>query len=140
MPKLFIPPLGTELTLAEDWTFNLHYEYRNVTLLEHLGVNCDVLRRRYHYSYNKPIKVSIPAGEILTVDRLFIRKGASDFESVTFLWKGKKTEKKVETRHGTAFPADGEGKPRNFTYEATRPARAVRFWAKLVDANCIVTT
>lgn len=29
MAKLFIPEIGTQLILSEDWQFMLHHEYRN---------------------------------------------------------------------------------------------------------------
>lgn len=34
MTQLFIPEIGTELKLAEDWTFELHAEYRNQKMFE----------------------------------------------------------------------------------------------------------
>jgi hypothetical protein len=37
MQTLFIPPLGTQMTLEQDWSFTLHYENRfksHLTILE----------------------------------------------------------------------------------------------------------
>jgi len=53
--------------------------------------------------------VTIPAGTLLEVDRIYIRKGANDFSSVTFKW------------------VKGEGKNK----------KTLRFWAKLEDINNI---
>lgn len=40
MPQqLFIPALGTLVSLAEDWTFELFFEFRNNTLLQALCPN-----------------------------------------------------------------------------------------------------
>lgn len=39
MKSLYVPEIGDEITLAKDWTFNLHCEYRNHTLGDFLGYN-----------------------------------------------------------------------------------------------------
>jgi len=56
------------------------------------------------------IKITLPKGTVLIVDRIYIRKGAKEFSSVTFRIKS------------TTHP-DLAGKKRN------------RFWAKLADVN-----
>jgi len=56
-----------------------------------------------------PIKVSLPKGTVLAVDRIYIRQQASDFDSVTFRLQ--------------STPGGKKGKP--------------RFWAKLSDVNKI---
>ena len=66
------------------------------------------------------LPVRIPRGSKLVVDRIYIRKGAKDFSSISFFLKG---HEKVKTlpRHSWHQPQ-------------TRP---VRFWAKLDDCNTI---
>ncbi|CAG9229294.1 hypothetical protein [Burkholderia vietnamiensis] len=60
--------------------------------------------------------VTIPAGALMTIDRIFIRKGAADFDSVTFWLKAK-------------------SKP--VTINGRLVKKSVRFWAKLDDVNAI---
>ena len=54
------------------------------------------------------IEVFLKAGQVLTVDRIYVRKGASDFSSITFNYIG-----------------------------APKGSGRVRFWAKLADVNTI---
>lgn len=102
--KIFIPELGTILTLAEDWTFKVVNENRNTSLAKLQGVKGDyyypwgtrevpaddLLDDRYNYSpgpRRRPVdpgNYTIAAGTSLEVDRIYIRKGAADFSSVTF--------------------------------------------------------
>ena len=115
MPKLYIPPLGTVLTLAEPWTFVVYNEYRNTALMHAAGLE------RCHLNGVNPYLVkdagihTFPAGTQLTVDRIYIKQGASNFNSVTF-----------RTRDVTSPPRKGRKEP------------VVRFWAKLRDVNEMV--
>lgn len=61
-------------------------------------------------------RLTIPAGALLTVDRIFIRKGAADFDSVTFWLKASKVP---------------------VTINGQQVKKSVRFWAKLDDVNTI---
>lgn len=101
MRTLFIPPLGTEIVLAEPWTFDLFRE--NFDLFEALDI--EVLA---YGCISAP--VTLPAGTALKLDRIYIRKGKKDFDSVTFI---------------ATLPGYVRGK---------RP----RFWAKLCDVNRIM--
>lgn len=112
---LFIPEIGTELTLAEDWTFPLHFERRNEPLGKLLNLQPPNSNDRYSRGWWQPDQstpVTLPAGTILKVDRIYIRKSswgedASAFSSLSFfaLMPG--------------FKKKG------------------RFWAKLADVNRI---
>jgi hypothetical protein len=44
--------------------------------------------------YTKP-RVMIPAGALLKVDRIYIRKGNEKYSSVSFFWKNNPTNKKL---------------------------------------------
>lgn len=132
--KFNIPELGTSIKLAKDWRFALHHEHRNRSLFEVL--NLPYLHDWHNNPDPLPTMVTMPKGTVLKVDRIYIRKGASDYSSVTFLAPGKKTTKKTEIRTGRRFNGVGPGVP--FTYVETFPARGVRFWVKLFDANAIV--
>ncbi len=109
--RFFIPEIGTKLKLTRDWTFPLHYETRNVTTFQALQI--PFIGEKKWWGWNllgnteEFALATIPAGLILNVDRIYIRKGNSGFSSVTF-W--------------TTIP---ERKNR------------FRFWAKLADVNQI---
>lgn len=120
--RLHIPTLGDELVLSSDWTFTLHKEYRNSGFIDTvLGISSDDWEA-YWKVINKlgdSITVTLPAGSVLKVDRVFIRKGAGDYDSLSFwlmdcphkAWASKKV--------------GGTAKGR------------LRFWVKLDDANKI---
>ena len=128
--KFNIPELGTKITLAEDWSFPLHHEYRNSTLLEIIG-------QPYSWSRQDNVStlVTLPKGTLLTVDRIYIRKGAKEFSSLTFLMPKRKTDKKTVTR--TAVALGGPNHLERTDYQVVMPGRAVRFWVKLADANAM---
>ena len=66
------------------------------------------------------IEVTFPAGTVLAVDRIYIRKGSSDYSSITFYAKGL-----------------GESEVTNRWSGRTTKWKAQRFWAKLQDCNQI---
>ena len=124
---LFIPALGTEVVLAEDWTFTLHKESRNSGFAEGL----DIAERRvqvhagsyqdngttetYRYTTKHTVwpaqakswEVTLAAGTVLRMERIYIKQNQGRFDSVTFRDVGR------SHRHG-------------------------RFWVKLADANTAV--
>lgn len=106
--RFCIPSLGTKVVLAEGWTFNLHYERRNKSLIEKAGLstpNC------WYTNRNGCAPMTLPAGTKLMVDRIYIRRPFKDFDSVTF---------RIEK----------DGCP-------DKAFCSVRFWAKLRDVNKI---
>lgn len=100
--KLFIPTIGTRLVLAEPWTFHLHDEYRNEKFYK--AFHGEIKRTNEHWSdcrgnsspvetpthwhktHDKPqpIETTLPKGSVIEVDRLYLRKGAGEFDSLTF--------------------------------------------------------
>lgn len=156
--QLFIPALGTIITLAEDWTFKLFFESRNDTLLKALCPNefklnpdepLDSWHNRYakkywghnaddhkgsellrhlepldekeledaHHTYRSTnsrrtpyLEVTMPAGQQLKFDRIYIRAGVTAYNSVTFRTTKIGPDKKFHSK---------------------------RFWVKLQDANNI---
>ena len=68
----------------------------------------------------KEIPITLPAGTVLAVDRIYIRKGSSDYSSITFYAKGL-----------------GESEITNRWSGRTTKWKAQRFWAKLSDCNQI---
>jgi len=129
--KIYIPSVGDELRLTSDWTFGLYNEDRNSTLMEVLKDT-----RPLGYTYSKVVTIdsipaTIPAGEILKVDRIYIRKGKEEFDSITFYWKNMRTEPRIEEH--PIYPTPGVVATR----EIRIPRYPVRFWVKLDDANKI---
>lgn len=131
--KMYIPELGDRIVLTKDWSFQLFNEHRNSGLINLLGVKFKgdyyVYNGKQYFHASKTwnrydvingrvpgvtfvketgIEVSLKAGQVLTVDRIYVRKGASDFSSITFNYIG-----------------------------APKGSGRVRFWAKLADVNTI---
>lgn len=109
--KLFIPTIGTKLVVTEPWQLWLHDEYRNYDFWADFTGQppkrhkySDGWQSRYESS-SKPIEITIPVGTILQVDRIYIRKGNSDYDSISF-----------RVLKGSPIPKG-------------------RFWVKLSDAN-----
>jgi hypothetical protein len=69
------------------------------------------------------LEVTLPAGTILSVDRIYIRKGASDFSSITFYAKSLGEIQRQTSRWSR------DQKPKK--------KKSLRFWAKLEDCNKI---
>ena len=119
--KLYIPENGDSIRLTTDWTFDLYNEDRNSSLMEKIG---DTRKCIGDWSPDYgAIPCTIPAGAELKIDRVYIRKGKSDYSSITFLWKGEALPAKIEQyRTGEYYKI---------------PRQPIRFWAKLTDVNKI---
>lgn len=126
--KMFIPTIGTRIQLTQDWTFTIICEYRN----DNLGIMVGKARpdgywadwgagggngRKVSEWGEEKGTVTLPQGIILTCDRIYIRKGASGYDSVSF-WLNSNPNLKFG---GTEIPI----------------AKKVRFFAKLHDVNGI---
>lgn len=84
---MYIPTIGDKIILTEDWKFDLWKEYRNRDLLDHFNLVKDPDGRLYFYRIadkDIPFRVTLPKNSKLTIDRIYVRKGAADFDSVTF--------------------------------------------------------
>lgn len=125
MAVLYIPTVGAKFVLEKEWTFTLHREHRNFDLIEVACSDWDVKApvledRRHIFSKGEgaeDIRVTIPPGTCLTLDRLYIRHGLQDFDSLTFIL--------------TDCP-DAILKPKKLGGQRTG---RIRFWAKLEEAN-----
>lgn len=108
--QLHIPRIGDKITLAEPWTFTLHEERRNVSLIKQVDPTYTKAGWQLYGRNQQPQTwiVTLPERWELRVDRIYIRLNQADFDSITFscLYNGKR----------------------------------VRFWVKLNDANKIVMT
>jgi hypothetical protein len=65
--RLFIPTIGQILELEKEWTVELKKEYRNDKMIEAHGAN-----------------ITFPVKTQFAVDRIYIRQGGRDYDSVTF--------------------------------------------------------
>ena len=110
--KLYIPKLGAKIVLTKDWQFTLMAEPRNSTLWEIMTDN-PVPPGPWGVPFNQYFKpttlVTLPKGTVLIFDRVYIRKGAEEHDSITF--KGKVLHLGI--------------------------VRSVRFWVLIHDANKI---
>lgn len=121
MTKLYIPRLRDRLKITADWTFPVYLEHRNEALIAHMGYGYgtaerDIFLQRldkekgtwyYRGDQKLPKPFTMPAGTVLSVDRIYMRNGYRDYDSVTFRCKLPHGKKQV----------------------------SVRFWAKLDDVN-----
>lgn len=82
MPKIFIPTIGTELTLTKDWDFSLIKDYRNKAIFDLYNVPYN--DNAYYTRGQQFGRVILPAGTVLKVDRIYIRKGSPDYDSLSF--------------------------------------------------------
>lgn len=109
--RLFIPPLGTKITLTEEWRFQIMCEYRNQSFWDLLNDTPKMRELPWQAStWNSFRPVQLNPGDMLIVDRIYIRKGAKSFDSVTF---------RAHIKHLGVI-------------------RKVRFWVRLEDANNII--
>lgn len=85
--RFCIPALGTEIILAKPWKFTLWDEHRNSSMIKAIGDlsggKSDVTGVTSHG------EITIPKDTRLRVDRIYIRQGVQDYNSVTFRIKKK---------------------------------------------------
>lgn len=73
--------------------------------------------------YKPVLAITLPKGTHLKVDRIYVRKGSSDFSSITFFAKNLG---EVMVRTGWSWHN-----------KKMKKKKSLRFWAKLVDCNTI---
>lgn len=124
--NLFIPDIGTLLKLEQDWTFTLYNEYRNRTFGE--SYNKFLIDKgdpngkppiTFNYSSWGNKIIDLPKGTVIKVDRIYIRKGLSQYSSVTFTVPKPKTKREKEEM------------PYNVIFGSSK------FWVKLHECNGI---
>lgn len=129
--KMYVPEISDEIRLLADWTFELYNEDRNATLMEKVGDPRDVKGNRSPDYGSVPC--TIPAGAVLKIDRVYIRKGIKDYSSITFLWKGEALPGR--TGQYTKWDPVKKMDIPDGTYKI--PRMPIRFWAKLDVVNNI---
>lgn len=112
MNVLCIPTVGDELILGQDITVNVVREHRNTKFLSsyaiETGCECN--------EHNTP--VTLIKNTVLKVDRIYLRKGAGDFDSLTFILKSHPKYKKLK---GRFFVSLEQLQGLKFTYPAKEP-------------------
>ena len=90
MIRFYMPQLGDSIRLTKDWTFKLYSERRNKSLFELIKGSKFVDSRMYEhgmYTHETPWisrNITLNIGTLLKVDRIYIRQGQPEFDSVTF--------------------------------------------------------
>lgn len=75
---VFIPPVGSELRIASDWTFQVQVEARNIAFLRALGI--EVCGKKLQFGAESKT-VTLPAGSTVTVMRYMLRNGEFSVDS-----------------------------------------------------------
>ncbi len=128
--KLYVPEIGDELKLAADWRFKTIAEHRNSVLFDVFEVPDDVRYPKADEHTRWPsnglnrwepldVEFVLPAGTILKLDRVYIRKGAGDYSSLTFFIVDSPDKRTVTKKKGGTAP------------------KAVRFWVNLPETRNI---
>jgi len=114
MTKMYIPQLRDKIQLTADWTFKLYCESRNSSLFEETDIRQkqqaawqryrdiedqiqqlggkysvtqdlrDQCKQAYHDAYHVYVDYTFPVGTVLSIDRIYIKNGQTDYNSVTF--------------------------------------------------------
>lgn len=109
---IFFPTIGTKLNLNAEWKFRLYQEYRNRGLVAALKITDFIIDGAGYYRQQYQT-VTLSPGTILRIDRVYIRQGQSEFDSITFII--------VET-----------------PMQELKGKKRLRFWAKIKDINGIM--
>lgn len=144
MPQLFIPHLGTILTLMEPWTFKLYLHERNRTMLNAFG------KKDWFYG-EKLDPADFPDGMPLVGRDRAMTEGELDLAYPSYRATNSADNFYIETTLlvGTQLKVDriyirrGSEAFNSVTFRTTKisPEKRFasrRFWVKLRDANNIV--
>lgn len=150
---LFIPHLGTQFTLAEDWTFNLFEEHRNDTLIAAADLYKTLPPRAVDDFWQLPLSErdrlwekspwrtqegAVPNGEGRWVSRdlcvpFTLRAGTILKITRIYIRQGQQAFDSV-----TFFSNCLVSQPGDPLFRKGKAVKSVRFWAKLDDVNKIV--
>lgn len=137
MTQLYIPTIGDTLKLTSDWQFGLTQESRNVSLFAHLGMTQHALKSYHWESEPDDTPVWLPAGTLLKVDRLYIRKNQGDFDSITFTVPGVKVATPYEEYDYNQVIGKHQHGYDIYQTVVKHKNRPLRFWVPLKEANTI---
>lgn len=87
--NMYIPEIGDVIKLNSNWTFKLYKEFRNSSLYKYFF---DEELESYNSSseQTKYKEITLDKDTLLMIDRIYIRKGSSDFSSISFKIKNQK--------------------------------------------------
>lgn len=133
--RMFVPTVGTRIRTLADWHFDLAQENRNWHLLcvmhgwpiqstwERYRAFSDV-HGRYDDAWQdfqtKSHPVMLPAGTLLEIDRIYVRKKLGDFDSISFWIR--------DCPNKALAPKKAKG---------TYPGKTPRFWVPRQVANAL---
>lgn len=112
--KMFIPAPGDKIRLLQDWTFRLFGEHRNTDLIDAFELTIN------RWSGKDHLMVTLPAGTVLKIDRVYIKGPYPEYNSITF-----------------RTVASPDGRLANRRMGGNKDGKSRRFWAKLADVNTI---
>ena len=121
--RLKIPTIGDTIKLVSPWSFVLHEEQRNFTLISHLFPEENVRKSdvTYYWWEGKKMKnrnATLPSGLELAFDRIYLAKVNTAYSGGT-----------VKDYHSVTFVIKKNSILNN--------NKQIRFWVKLEDANRI---
>jgi hypothetical protein len=124
--NLYIPDIGDQIRLTEDWEFPLFREHRNDSLITRIQ---PLVGNSGYGNSDESIGCCLPTGTVLQIDRVYIRKGSSNaWSSITFLIKqapGDKEKPKFVIQQQNS----------EITDPTPQKLKGARFWAKLAQVN-----
>ena len=124
MPNILFPIIGTQIRLTKDWTFKLFEEHRNESLLafykdaifQSQEIQKEWAPNNFYTITEKHTLCTLLKGTVLQVDRIYLRKGVKDFDSITFLIADYPDPKYLPGKGG----------------------KRIRFWAKITCINNVM--
>ncbi len=133
--QLYIPSISDKITLTKNWTFPLYQESRNNNLIQRLRPGAT-----FSWTAKTPsIMVTLEKGTTLRIDRIYIRKGKSEWDSITFAitHAPNDTKRKKGTPPTQSYARPKEAKIPTHDPNNIYRLKGARFWAKLTDVNQI---
>jgi hypothetical protein len=129
--KYNIPSIGDKIKLTRDWCFPLYFESRNNGLLARFRPGIIYGWR----SNDNSIIVTLEKDTILRIDRIYIRKGKSEWDSITFVISDAPNDKN-RCKHSSIKQYYGKDAViPDEDPNTVEKLKGARFWAKLDDVN-----
>ena len=75
--KIWIPTIGDHVRLTENWSFLIKADWRNMSMLNLIQSTPVVVGGGSR-------SMTLPAGTVLKIERVYIRSSFREFDSVTF--------------------------------------------------------
>ncbi len=128
--RMQIPAVGNQIRLLRTWEFPVYMESRNDKLVSRLKPG-----HKYNWrTRGSSILCVLEKGTVLAVDRVYLRQGKNEWDSITFRIKEAPGDKKraanIPDKKMNEMRDNNESIP-----QAVQKLKGARFWAKLVDVN-----